>query len=240
MSPSQSLWRRRSWLLAGLAGAAFSVRGAETLLEKLLRVSGLSAAPGQLRDGEATPGSLWVGEIGGAAPVRWTSDGGFRYPVFAVSDGSIYALAGQTLVRIPGAGVTPLSLRPVRGVAKLVGFDRRAPDELIVLMDDATAPLATLSLATGNLVALPFDPRASEQDRLLSQIRAQDRGVGNLRVQVRKQQRQGLSRTIEWTDILVQQGGGEPRNLSRCDGVNCSQPALSGDATRVVFVRADV
>lgn len=238
MTPPQSPWRR-SLLLAGLATTAITVQGAETLLERLLRISGLSAAPGQLRDGETAPGSIWVCEIGGAAPVRWTSSGGFRSPVFAASDGSVFALADQTLVRVPAARVAPLALQPLRGVAKLVGFDIGAPDELIMLMDDGAAPLAALSLVTGKLVTLPYDRRAPEQDLLLSQIRAQDRGRGDLRVLVRKQQRQGLSRTIEWTDIMVQQGPGEPRNLSRCDGINCSQPGLSPDGARVVFVKAD-
>lgn len=231
---------RRGLVMSGLALATLGARGAETLLEKLLRITGLSAAPGQLREGEATPGSIWVCDIRGGAPVRWTDGGGFRSPVFAIADGSVFAIAGQTLVRIPAAGAPPVALRSVPGLAKLVGFDSQAPNELIVLMDDSTAPLAALSLVTGTLTTLPFDRGAPGQDRLLSQIRAQDRGRGDLRVLVRKQQRQGLSRTIEWTDVMVQLAPGEPRNVSRCDGVNCSQPALSPDATRVVFVKADV
>lgn len=230
---------RRALLFVGLATAAFAASSAETLVEKLLRISGLSVAPGQLRDGEATPGSIWVCDIGGAMPVRWTSGGSFHSPVFGVSDGSVFALADQTLLRVPAALARPVALRSVRGVVKLVGFDRRAPDELIVLLDDGAAPLAALSLATGTLTTLPFDRRASDQDLLLSQIRTQDRGQGDLRLLVRKQQRQGLSRTIEWTDVMVQRGPGEMRNLSRCDGIDCSQPALSPDAARVVFVKAD-
>ncbi len=230
---------RRALLLAGLATAAIAARSAETLVAKLLRISGLSAAPGQLRDGEATPGSIWVCDIGGAAPLRWTSSGSFRSPVFGVADGSVFALADRTVFRVPAALATPVAVRSVRGVAKLVGFDSRAPDELIVLLDDGAAPLAALSLATGTLATLPFDRRAPDQDLLLSQIRSQDRGRGDLRLLVRKQQRQGLSRTIEWTDVMLQRGSGELRNLSRCDGIDCSQPALSPDASQVVFVKAD-
>jgi hypothetical protein len=254
-SPQPSPWRR-ALLATGLAAllpkradaasdkaqerASDIAKTEETWLDKLLRISGLSAAPGQLRDGETAPGSVWVVDARGGDPVRWTRDGGYAWPVFGAGDGSVYALHGETLVRIAAALSAPQRLFALTGVDKLVGFDPRAPDELIVLQGDRTAPLASLAMKTGARTALPLDRDAPAVQRLLGQIRGQGRGVGQNQVLVQKQRRQGLSRVVEWTDVLVQQGGGELRNLSRCDGLSCSQPALAPDGAQVVFVKADI
>ena len=47
------------------------------------------------------------------------------------------------------------------------------------------------------------------------------------------------NQTSEWTEVQVQQGDARPRNLSQCNGANCAQPALSGDGSKVVFVRIE-
>ena len=79
----------------------------------------------------------------------------------------------------------------------------------------------------------------AQAQSLLGRMRGQSRGHGEMLVMVQTQSRSGLSRTLEWTDIMTLPRRGEPANLSRCEGLNCSQPALSADGARVVFVKAD-
>lgn len=236
--------RRRLLLCSALALSAVALpahtRAAETLLERLLRISGLSAAPGQLRGPDPEPGSLWVVTPGtGPAETaeRWTSASRYAWPVFA-ADGSLYALDGDSLVRITAPGLDPVRVQALPGVVKLVGFEPGAPDELIVLRHDAAAPLAALALRSGALRTLALDLSNPKAQHLLGRMRGQDRGNAEWLLLVQTQSRRGLARTLEWTDIVALSRRGDANNLSRCDGVNCSQPALSVDGRRVVFVKA--
>lgn len=229
---------RRTAVTACLCAPFYSLGAEDTWLDKLSRIfPGIASAPGQMR-GDDSPGTLWVADFSPAAPVRWTSIGGFRWPVFG-ADNSVYALKDEMLVRIPAALAAPVSLYALPGVEKLVGFDPRVSDELIVLRDDRNSPLWTISLRTGALAPLPFDPGKAQHEILLDKVRAQDRSTASMRIMVQTQRRQGRSRAIEWTDIIVEQGSEGPRNLSRCDGLKCSQPALSINLTKVVFVKSE-
>ena len=235
MKPDRSL--RRALLLAGLWPAW--ARAADTLLDKLLRISGLGAAPGQLRGDEGESGSLWLARADAGEARGLTTTGGFRSPVFTLDDAGVLALQGEALVRVNLPQGEVRVLRPAPGVSKLVGFDPLSPEELLVLMDSAATPLAKLSLKGTAITTLVHDPAAPEQQRLLGQIRAQDRVSGQTSVSVQTERRQGLSRAIEWTAIYVRQGHAAPRKLSGDESVNCSQPAISHDRQLVVFVKSE-
>jgi hypothetical protein len=211
----------------------------ESLLQKLLRVAGLTAAPSQLRDaGEAvTPGNIWIVPVDRGTPKALTLDGGYTSPVFS-TDGRVYALKGDTLVRLPqetGAGV---AVHKVPSVMKLVGFDAANPDELVVLLDPSSgsSPLAVLSLRSGRVTPLPIDPASEEQRRMLAQIRAQERSYGTTSVYTRSERRRGTGKSVS-SDVYLRSGNGAPRNVSACDGVHCVQPALSPDGRSVVFIK---
>ena len=191
---------------------------AETLVEKLLRVSGLTASPAQMRSPgeEVEAGDVWV----------------------VPADGGIVALRGDALVRIPAGGGSPAPVQRAPGVLKLVGFDAGNPDEIVVLLDGGAAPLGVLSVKSGKVTPLPYDARSDVDRRMLAQVRGQERTYGDASVYVRTESRRGLSRTIEWTDIHFRRGTAPPRNVSACDGTNCGQPALSPDGRRIAFVKA--
>jgi hypothetical protein len=212
---------------------------AESTLQMLLRVTGISAVPALRGEEISGTGSVWVAALAESQPVRWTATGGFRSPVFNAAGTAIYAMQSDVLVRIDGAGVAPVIVSKAADVEKLIGFDSRAPDGLVMLMSDRAAPLAVLSLTTGKLALLPFDPANTDQQRLLANLRGQSRASASLRVLVEKKDRQDLARVVEWTDVEVQVASGTMRNLSKCNGVNCFQPALSPDLTRVVFVKGE-
>ena len=226
-------------VLAALAVLAVATAGrAETMMEKLLRVSGLTASPAEMRGpgDEPDAGDVWVVMPGGGAPTALTFGGGYRSPVFA-PDGSVFALKGDTVVRVaPGAA----TLQKAAGALKLVGFDGKNADELVVLLDGggAGSTLGVLSLKTGKMVPLPYDAKSDGERRMLVQIRGQSRVYGDASVYVKTESRRGMTRAIEWTDVYLQRGSQPPQNVSACDGVNCGQPALSPDGRRVAFVKS--
>lgn len=230
-------------LVAALVLSMPVVATAETLItviQKLLRIAGLTAAPAQMRGlaEEVDPGNIRIAQADRGTSKALTTDGGYTSPIFS-TDGRVYALKGEMLVRLPqktGAGV---SVHKVPRVVKLVGFDRANPDELVVLLDAAAgnSPLGALSLKSGRVTPLPYDATSDEQRRMLAQIRAQEREYGTTSVYTRTEGRRGLSRYVEWIDVYIRRGTAAPRNVSACDGVSCVQPALSPDGRSVVFIK---
>ena len=212
----------------------------ESLLQRLLRIAGLTAAPSQLRGpaAAAAPGNIWIVPADRGTPKALTLDGGYTSPIFS-TDGRVYALKGDTLVRLPqetGAGV---AVHKVPRAVKLVGFDSANADELVVLLDapQGSSPLGVVSLRSGRVTPLPVDPASDEQRRLLAQIRGQERLYGRTSVYTRTERRRGVSRTQEWSDVFIRSGDAAPRNVSACNGVSCVQPALSPDGRSVVFIK---
>ena len=220
--------------------ASSATAGAESLIEKLLRVAGLTAAPGQMRGPGDTVefGDVWIASTDGAARNALTSGGGYRSPIFAPTGESIYALKADALVRIPSAGGTATPLLSTAGIVKLVGFDGSNASALIVLLDSSTAPLGILSLDSGKISPLPYDAKAERERLLLAQITGEERVYGDTRLYVRTETKRGISRIIEWADVYLQRGNLPAVNISACDGVNCAQPALSPNGRRVAFVKA--
>jgi hypothetical protein len=213
---------------------------AQSLIARLLRIAGLTAAPTQMRGpgDDVESGNIWIANLDQRTTRALTSDGGYRSPVFSPADGgAIYALKGDTIVRLPAGASNPPAVK-APGAIKLVGFDGNSTNEIVVLFDAVDSPLGTMSLKTGSVTPLPYDPKADDQRRMLAQIRAQDRAYGDTKVYTKTESKRGLSRTIEWTDVYLQRGNAAPQNISACDGVSCVQPALSSDGRRVAFVKA--
>jgi hypothetical protein len=214
--------------------------GEQTLVQRLLRIAGLTAVPSQLRgpDDAVAFGDLWISDLsGGHMTTPLTTDGGYASPVFA-NDGGIYALKGMAIVRVSRQGKSPVEVQRVTGVVKLVGFDGAA-DDLIVLLEPARAgsPLGVVSLKSGKLTVLSYHADSENERRMLAEVRGQGRVYGDTTVYTKAETKSGLSRTLEWTDIYVKRGSEAPRNVSLCDGATCSQPTLSPDGHTVVYVK---
>ena len=210
----------------------------ETLLQKLLRIAGLTAAPSQMRaPGDPHPGDIWIVSLQDRNPRALTNDGGYHSPVFAPNDGFVYALRDDSVVRIPVAGGAATSQGRASGIVKLVGFD--GPDDLIVLTEAQApaSPLALLSLKTGRLASLPHDPTSPEELRLIAFVRGDERVYGETRVYTRTESRRGALRTSEWTDVYIARGTAAPVNVSACQGVDCGAPALSPDGRYIAYVK---
>jgi hypothetical protein len=226
----------------GIAAPAPGERPREqTVMQRLLRIAGLTAAPSQLRgpDDAIKPGNLWISNLVDSSRSPLTADGGYSSPVFA-RDGAIYALKGTVIVRILRPSGGPVEVQKVEGVQKLVGFDDTG-DELIVLLEPprAGSPLGAVSLKTGTMVAVPFRANSDDERRMLAQMRGHERVYGDTTVYTKAETKSGISRTLAWTDVYVRTGAQATRNVSLCDGDRCTQPALAPDGRVVVYVRSD-
>jgi hypothetical protein len=236
------IYRRliQSVILSGAMALAIGA-GADTLMDKLLRVAGLTAAPAQLRGpgDEIETGNIWIANLERRSASALTSDGGYRSPVFSPVDGSVYALKGDTVVHFLASNGKATVAQKVQNALKLVGFEGKNANEIIVLIDSGAAgsPLGIVSLKSGRVTPLPYNANSEEQRRMLAQIRGQRRVYDDTSVYTKTESKRGLSRLIEWTDVYLRRGDAEPQNISSCDGVNCVQPALSPDGRRLAFIK---
>ena len=227
-----------SGVLVAALTIAMTASAAETWLQRVLSIAGLTAAPSPRSAGLVESGNVWVATVDGSTTTRWTVAGGFGSPVFDAGGVALYAMQHDNLVRIAAPNAEPEVVRKVVGIDKLIGFDPRVPTDLIVLMRDERAPLAVLSISGVSLIRQPVDLSVRDQQRVLANMRGQNRTSGMLRIIVDKVDKESLAGVIEWTDVFAEDGATARRNISRCDGVNCFQPALSPDLSRVAYIRS--
>lgn len=213
----------------------------ETLWQKLLRVSGISANPSTLKGpgDDLAGGELWSVELEAGTPRQVIAGAGYRSPIFEPGGDSLLALAGDRLVRISLAEGEPRALRQTSAI-KLVGFVAGEPDRvLLVTRDEAGRPVAAfLSLGSGETEVLTLDRDSEDGRRMLHHLQGWQRSYSTAKLYTRRETRRDLIGTVEWTDVVVKRGAGDPVNVSRCGGTNCGQPSLSPDGRRVVFVKS--
>ena len=222
--------------------AAQPQKKTESFWSKLLRIAGVSASPGSLRgDDRAASGDIWLASVA-QKPVlrRLTRDGGYQSPVFDSRDENIFALKDTALYRIPMGGDSPVRLRTLDGVSKLVGASRDDSDQLLVVTEDAhhTAGAAMLWVGTGTLTPIPHNPNSAEDQGMLAHLRGWERMYGDTRLYCENNEKEGPGdSTIEFSDVYLRHGNNPPLNLTQGNGVSSSQPSLSSNGERVVFIR---
>jgi hypothetical protein len=233
--------RASAAVVVGVVASAQTPPPKRSLLDTLLRIAGLTAAPSQMRGSEAEVGSgnIWVVGVDGRGARALTADGGYRSPLFSINDDSLVALKGDAVVRISIGDSRAVQQQRAAGVTRLVGFDRADGDSLIVLLDAAAAPLASVSMRTGRITPLPYDASSPDDRRMLAQVRADARVYGETSVYTKTETKRGLARNVDWLDVYVKRGAAAATNVSACDGTNCVQPALSADGRRIAFVKAE-
>ena len=237
------LWRYVGpWAITLLATAPLvtsaNALNASSLIRKLLGIAGLTAAPGQMRSENVEPGNIWMSNVETANSRPITVDGGYLSPIFSSDGRSILALQGEVVVMLPLSGGSPRNIKKVNAALKIVGFDSANTQEIVILTKSIDAPLVSLSLADGALHVLPYDSTSIDQQQLLGKIRNQDRVYDLTKVYLNIERKEGLLRSIEWTDIYVLRGTGKARNISHCDGFNCAHPALSADGTTILYIKS--
>jgi hypothetical protein len=231
-------------LFIGVAILGFGFEGASSasaddFFDRIMQVLGISATPSQMKgESDVSAGQVWIADVERGTCTALTTGSGYRWPVYEPGGEAIVALQANSIIRIATRSGEITVEHKISGVEKLVGFDREDPDKLLVMTDKDTAPLALLSLKTGNLTPLPYDPKSKEHRRMLSHVKGEERVYGAARVYVKTERKQTMEGELEWNEVYLQQGEAMPRNISNGDGVNCGQPSLSPDGKAVVYIWA--
>jgi hypothetical protein len=214
----------------------------QSLSAKLLDFIGIPADSGALRgaDDPFEAGEVWVVEVAGGKSRQLTRTAEFRSPIFLPGGIDVLALRGSDVVRLSGPADAPRKLATVNAASKLLGCSVRDPDKLLLL---ATPPggdeLSVLSISTGQLSRVPFDPTSREDAELMAYLNGWGRTYPAGSLYVQRHAQETLAGVVEWQDVFFQSGNGKAMNVSRCDATNCGQPSLSPDARRVVFIKGD-
>jgi hypothetical protein len=218
-------------------------RKTETFWHKVLRVSGIAQSPSTLKGpgDEIERGQIWVADLAGGKTRKLTSSGGFRSPVFLPERNDVLALKGTNVVRVAFADGKVMNLFTVTGLTKLVGFSEDDADKVLVVSRDGSGHpgVAFLSVTTGKLDPLPYEPSSSDDRHLVEHLSAWDRHYGDTIVYTDQQTKTGIGGTLSWADVFLKKGSSAAKDVSNCDGINCGQPALSPDGKLVAFVRSD-
>lgn len=218
-------------------------RKTETFWHKVLRVSGIAQSPSTLKGpgDEVTRGQVWIADVAAGKARKLTGSGGFRSPVFLPDGHDLLALKGTSVVRVALADGQVTNLFTVTGLAKFVGMSEDDADKVLVVSRDSSGHpgVAFLSVSTGKLDPLAYDPSSNDDRHLVEHLSAWDRHYGDTIVYVDQQTKSGMAGTLSWADVFLKQGAGGPRDLSNCDGTNCGQPSLSPDGKFVAFVKSD-
>ena len=231
-----------SLLVFGLFAALSSVAAEDDWLDQVARFLGISKTPSQLKGpgDQFKTGDIFIATLDGVS-TRLTTDGGYRSPVFLPGDAGLLALKGDDVVRISLSGGTVRKLQTAPRALKLLGVDASDADRVLVLLEvpDGSSELGVLALKSGQLTPLPHDRDAKTHRRMMSHLRGDDREYEDVAVYVKAESKARLGGQVEWTDVYVKQANVAPVNISRCDGVDCGQPALSPGGKRVAFIKAD-
>lgn len=213
----------------------------QTFWQRLLRFCGISATPSaQKAPGDkVTSGDIWLVQVNSSEALRLTHDGGYRSPIFLTGDNKIIALKGPDVMEISVTGGEPEKLLCVKQVVKLVGANMDDPNSILVLIEDENRNpgLGVLTLHDGAVTKIPAEG-SDEYRKALTHAESWERVYGATKVFVKTEVKNDLVGVVEWSDVYIKQVDSPPKNLSRCDGINCSQPSLSKTGHSVVFIRS--
>ena len=167
--------------------------------------------------------------------------GSFRSPIFLADNDSLLALSGEQIVKIVISTGEMSQLRTVPGVQKLDGIAADSPDHVLLLRDldgDNCPAVAVVTLSSCQLEVLPY---AGEDDlTALAYLKDWNRQYdsGDTRLEIKPKTKTLNGNTVEWTDVWLKLKNKDSVNVSRCDGSNCGQPAVSADRKFVLFIRS--
>jgi hypothetical protein len=225
------------------ASAPGKQRTSTSFTEKLLKFFGISDSPSTLKgpEDEVTSGELWLGDLDSKVTRALTSNAGYRSPVFLAGTKDVLALRGKDVVQVPSGGREGKTLYTLEDVLKLVGSGSEDPGKVLMLLRGNAGGhprVALLTISTGVITVVPYDSGSSQDLQMVEHLQGWSRTYGHKRVYVKRQAKQALSGTVEWSDVFLQAGNQEPVNVSQCDGAQCGQPSLSEDGRLLVFVKA--
>jgi Tol biopolymer transport system component len=214
-----------------------------SFIDQVLSFLGISDSPGTLKGpgDEVTNGELWVLNLDSQTKRAVAQGGHYRSPVFFPGGNEILALSGNDVVRLSLESRESEKLLPAADISKLIAFSSAEPDKVLILQPSTAgrhSRVGLLSVKTAKVTALSYNPASNSDLQMVENLEGWTRTYGAKQVFVRRQSKQTLSGTVEWSDIFLQDDSKEPRDVSLCDGANCGQPSLSADGRLLVFVKA--
>lgn len=216
--------------LRGVMAGSFS--------ETLLRFTGISIAPSGVRGDSRSiiQGNLWVVKIdqpGTNEPRPITRDGTYHSPLWIPGSNKILTVKENNLVQLEINGSKEKILFPLSESTALYGFDKRDANTVLILQNNIPA---MLSLTSGQITLLPYDKDNKEDQGAVAGLSRDSRKYGQTEVLI-----------IPITKIFDAGGNVEEIKEIRIRRVdskgivipcpeNCTQPALTEDEHRLVFV----
>lgn len=211
--------------------------------EKLLNFLGISDSPGTLKGAgdEVSSGQLWLADLNSQTTRALAPDEGYRSPIFLTGTGEVLALRGSDVVRVPVVGGKVRRMYSIDSIVKLVAAGSADSGTILVLLRseaDSRPRVGLLNVSTGAITQLPYNPSSSQDLQMVEDLAGWSRTYGDRHIYVKRQSKQALSGTVEWSDVFLQVGNQTAVDVSQCDGVNCGQPSLSADERLLVFVKS--
>jgi hypothetical protein len=211
--------------------------------EKVLQFLGISDSPSTLKGpgDEVVRGEVWIADRTSGTTRAVTADDSYRSPVFIPGQNAILAMQEDNVVRIALGGQPDTVLSSHKDIAKLIGVGLEDPDKVLVLFRGSAGEhprVGSLSLSTGHLQAIPYDPKSPQDLQMLESLQGWSRTYGKEYVYIQRQTKEAMSGTIEWTDVFLSSSSSAPVNLSSCNGQYCGQPSLSQDTHLLAFVKS--
>jgi len=213
--------------------------------ERVLSFLGISASPATLKGpgDEITSGQLWLADLQANTRRQLTASEGYRSPIFLSGTKDLLALRGSEVMRIPSVGGEGKYLYSVDGILKLVGASSEDAATVLILLRTEVAGghprVGELTVSTGKVTLLPYDPASSEDLQIVENLAGWSRTFGQRHIYVEKQSKKALSGTLEWRDVFLRVDSQPAEDVSQCDGANCGQPSLSADGHWLVFVKTE-
>jgi hypothetical protein len=221
-----------------------TARKAQSFGHAVLQIFGIPIGAGTLKEAQSSPraGQVWVVDLGSGTRTRVAPGGGYRSPLFIPGSTDILALKGANVVRIASPAVEPKRLYSIDGDTKLVSFGISDPDRVLVLKESDAGQISVnlLALGTGKLTPMVYDSESKEDEQMLESLQGSERTYGNRTVYVKRISKDAMSGRVEWSDVFIKPLGEDPKDVSRCDGMNCGQPSLSTDGQRVAFILGEL
>jgi hypothetical protein len=215
----------------------------ESLLERLVGFLGLASNPTEMKGlgDELHTGEIWIADLTTGRTTPVATNGRYRSPI-VLPDGSILALRGEAIVRFSGNSGDGSVLQTVQGINKLVGVNANDPGRVLAVIESgAGRPMpAILSLDDGSVSLLPINWNSEDDIRTLAHLRGWERDYGDMTVSVQRVQASGFGGTREWQDVFLVRPGKSAVNVTSCDGIDCGQPSLSPDRSRIVFIKGEM
>jgi hypothetical protein len=239
---------RFPFLAMALALVIFSADAAEkprsSFWKKLLRVTGISANPGQMKSPEEdilAGGQLWIADVVTGERKKIIDQSGLRSPIFTPDGAALLLLRSNKLCLLQLQDNSLRELFEIPGVFKLIGFDRETTNEFCALVrQNRDFAVQAVSLSDGAIATIPHDPDSADDRRLITHLQGWLREYPpDVRVYPARQTKTGISgRPVGWNDILFKRSDVPAMNVSQANGYNCSHPSLSPDRKKIAYIKS--